>query len=309
VEALTEEALKHFHESLRNYRLATQLKPAGKEDENPRRGLYFLGLGWMLEQGHLLGKKAGPPPVATAKGQPSWRAQALEAYRTAFRLEAPEDLNSRAQFLGKDNITLEAAIGVERLQKDRSLSTKEQEELKKMRAAAKLIRAKPRLVTPIVFPLEGQASLRQMLSKRTVTFDLAGDDIKRKWPWVKPDVGILVWDPEKTGRITSGRQLFGSVTWWMFWEDGYQPLAALDDNRDGALTGKELEGIAVWRDANSNGVSDPGEVVPARKFGIRHIAVQADSQQDATLSHSKGIQLQNGATLPTFDWTPTGQPL
>ena len=51
-----------------------------------------------------------------------------------------------------------------------------------------------------------------------------------------------------------GLQLFGSVTWWLFWEDGYAPLAALDDNHDGRLEGAELKGIAIWFDRNGNGV-------------------------------------------------------
>jgi len=37
----------------------------------------------------------------------------------------------------------------------------------------------------------------------------------------------------------------------MFWRDGFEPLAALDDNRDGKLTGSEIWGIGVWRDANA----------------------------------------------------------
>lgn len=305
---LTAEAFKHFHQSVRNYRRTLELKPDPvPEDDNPQ-ALTLLGLGWMLEQGHLLGKKAGAPPGANSQGKPTWREQALKAYRTAFRLKSEEDQKREHLGLEADTITLEAVAGIERLQKGRNLNAAEKAELKKMQTTAAKIRVKPRVVTPIIFPLEGSASLRSMLSERKVTFDLAGDDIKRRWEWVRPDVGILVWDPEKKGRITSGRQLFGSVTWWMFWKDGYEPLAALDDNQDDGLTGKELEGIAVWRDANSNGVSDPGEVVPARKFGITRIETQAESRQEGALSHLQGIRLRNGATLPTFDWIPTGKP-
>jgi hypothetical protein len=47
-----------------------------------------------------------------------------------------------------------------------------------------------------------------------------------------------------------------------------RPLAALDDDHDGILTGKELAGLALWRDANGNGVADPGEVKPLSAYGI-----------------------------------------
>jgi hypothetical protein len=51
--------------------------------------------------------------------------------------------------------------------------------------------------------------------------------------------------------IRDARQLFGSRTWWIFFRDGYEALSVLDDNRDGQLTGAEMEGIAVWVDRKS----------------------------------------------------------
>jgi tetratricopeptide (TPR) repeat protein len=39
-------------------------------------------------------------------------------------------------------------------------------------------------------------------------------------------------------------RLFGTVTWWMFWNDGDHALDALDDERDGRLRGAELHGPA-----------------------------------------------------------------
>jgi hypothetical protein len=88
----------------------------------------------------------------------------------------------------------------------------------------------------------------------------------------------------------------------MFWRNGYEPLAALDDNRDGVLSGGEVTGIAVWRDANSNGVSDPGEVVPAEMFGIVEIEVRP---RLAGVTLQSGIRLRDGVRLTTFDWMPT----
>jgi hypothetical protein len=92
-------------------------------------------------------------------------------------------------------------------------------------------------------------------------------------------------------------QLFGSVTWWMFWPDGWRALAALDDDGDGWLSGAELDGIAVWRDRNQNGVSDPGEVVPAADAGIVRIATHATSGE----RNPRGVITRGGA-LPSLDW-------
>jgi hypothetical protein len=158
-------------------------------------------------------------------------------------------------------------------------------------------------VTPIVFSLEGRIPLADLLDPGLkVPFDLDGDGITESWPWVKPTTGILVWDPDGEGNISSGRQLFGSVTWWLFFEDGYHALDALDDNRDGALTGTELAGICVWLDRDSDGKSDRGEVRPVGAFGIASLATRATGQAQGCPMNSSGLTLTDGRTFPTYDW-------
>ncbi|PHQ82637.1 MAG: hypothetical protein COB69_01295, partial [Phycisphaera sp.] len=65
-------------------------------------------------------------------------------------------------------------------------------------------------ITPIIFSLNKPASLESLLAPEiTVSFDLDGTGRDQAWPWVSPETAILVWDPEESGEITSGRQLFG----------------------------------------------------------------------------------------------------
>ncbi len=99
-------------------------------------------------------------------------------------------------------------------------------------------------------------------------FDADGSGLKRQWTWVTNDAGWLVYDPTGNGNITSSLQLFGNVTFWMFWENGYDALASLDDNGDGVLTGSEMNGLAIWHDVSHPGYSDPGEVKPLSAHGI-----------------------------------------
>jgi hypothetical protein len=148
-----------------------------------------------------------------------------------------------------------------------------------------------------------RATLADLLSRSTVLFDLDGFAEGRTWPWLQPDTAILVWDPAWEGRIASGRQLFGSVTWWMFWKNGFEPLAALDDNGDGWLTGSELDGIGVWQDRNGNGVSDQGEVIPASQFGVTAIGVRPQRAVDGVLAERNGV-IMRGGSFTLFDWTP-----
>ena len=161
----------------------------------------------------------------------------------------------------------------------------------------------PGAITPIVFALGGAERLPDLLdAQRTVTFDLDGTGRHQAWPWVKPGTAILVWDPKGTGRIESGRQLFGSVTWWIFWRDGYAALDALDDNRDGQLRGDELKGLAVWFDRNGNGVSDPGEVMSVESLGVASISARWTGRDGWSPMNRLGIRMNDGREVASWDW-------
>jgi len=299
-------ALKSLATSIREYRSATELAPT--------ESLYWLGLGWMLEQGMPFAEKVDVrfPPQQGRATAAQWRTQALAAYRKAYALDEKRDLTMghRKLGVGADSlISLEAGEGIMRLLGEQNLTAEMQAEVAQIQATLKELKRKPRAVTPIIFPLERPLALEELLDpSRQVTFDLAGDTQSERWPWLKPAAGVLVWDPHSTGRITSGVQLFGSFTWSMFWRHGYEPLAALDNNRDGWLSGRELKGIAVWCDRNGNGASEAGEVRPVADYQVVRIAVHPDGTTTSVPSHARGIQLRDGTYLPTYDWTPTSLP-
>lgn len=72
--------------------------------------------------------------------------------------------------------------------------------------------------------------------------------------------------------------MFGSVTFWIFWRDGYEALRSLDDDQDGILSGAELRGMALWQDRNGNGVSDEqGEVRSVAEWGITAISCAGEA--------------------------------
>jgi len=161
----------------------------------------------------------------------------------------------------------------------------------------------PGSMTPIIFSLQENSSLAELLApSQVVRFDMDGDGVVEKRPWVKHTTGFLVWDGDGDKRITSGRELFGSVTWWLFFPNGYHALNMLDDDRDGFLTFGELDGISVWFDRNSNGLSDMGEIVSVESLGITAIATRANSYNGKSPIHTSGLRLKNGQTLPTYDW-------
>ena len=161
----------------------------------------------------------------------------------------------------------------------------------------------PEPITPIIFSIKEHESVVDLLDSTThVSFDLDGTGRKMTWPWIKPTTGLLVWDPQNKGEITSGRQLFGTATWWLLFPNGYAALDALDDNRDGSLSGAELKGIGVWFDKNANGRSDPGEVQPATDFGVQAIRTRSTGSDHGMPMNVQGIVLKGGTTVPTYDW-------
>ncbi|HKA20876.1 MAG TPA: hypothetical protein VKN18_21525, partial [Blastocatellia bacterium] len=118
------------------------------------------------------------------------------------------------------------------------------------------------------------------------------------------DAGWLVHDPRHTGRITSALQMFGGVTFWMFWNNGYEALRSLDDNADGVLTGEELKGLAIWRDMNRNGISESGEVRTLACWGITALSCQyaSDSATKNLIAWSaRGVTFKDGTLRPTYD--------
>lgn len=160
-----------------------------------------------------------------------------------------------------------------------------------------------RMVTPVLIPLKANIAFNDLIEPHSnVAFDFTGQGPAERVGWLSPDAAWLVWDPKREGKIESGFQLFGSVTWIMFWDNGYHALGSLDDNGDGLITGAELEGLALWHDKNANGVSEPGEVVPVTDHDIVALSY-AHRRASTTLWVSKaGVAFRDGQTRPTYDW-------
>jgi hypothetical protein len=243
-----------------------------------------------------------------------WKEQITEQYFEAMSLALPADSKTAAKPVWgsmEDWIAYEGAKSY--LAAVKARGAREDEEVRVAVATAALKAfdslAEPRGITPIIFSLKEPVSLTSLMKRDSRSgFDMDGTGRGQQWNWVGPRTGILVWDPDHTGRITSGRQLFGSVTWWMFFKDGYQALDTLDDNRDGRLSGSELNGLAVWFDRNGNGVCDAGEVLPIENLGIAAISTRATAVEDGCRANHAGLIMSDGRFLPTYDWIADALP-
>jgi hypothetical protein len=114
---------------------------------------------------------------------------------------------------------------------------------------------------------------------------------------------LLVYDPEHTGKITSGAQLLGEWTNGSAptydgtkkpWRNGFQVLSTFDKDGDGTVSGKELGTLGVWSDENRNGISEPGEVKSALEFGIKQLRYSSPkSLRNGDLFLEKGYKLKH----------------
>jgi hypothetical protein len=214
--------------------------------------------------------------------------------------------NERRPLVGLQNLTgYEAGKAYIRLtEASKNASEEQKKRLSEVQKHIENLNKLPKgAITPIIFSLNKNISPADLLEpKLQVKFDLDGDGAVELWQWVKPSTGIFVWNQDGKGEITSGRQMFGSVTWWLFFNDGYHALDCLDDNRDGSLSGSELDGISVWFDTNSNGKSDKTEIKTLEELGIVSISTKPTSTENGWPANRTGIKLKTGNTIPTYDW-------
>lgn len=264
----------HLDKAISLYEDALKLKP---DDVRAQ-----LGHAWLLSQ--------------TDK-----KDDAIKALRKVIEEGWKKEKDLQALGLGGHTVTAEGAgYLIPLLDKE-----KDKDEIATLTARVEKLKKLPRPITPIAVPLADGLTAADIEDRAArVAFDADGSGLKREWTWINPKAAWLVHDPKRTGTVDSALQLFGGVTFWLFWETGYDALAALDDNGDGKLTGTELDGLALWHDANGNGVCDAGEVKPLAAHGVTALACKFErdrSHPDGIAFAQAGVTFANGRTRPTFD--------
>lgn len=285
---------------------AAELNKAVELD--PKSSLYLLTLASVTEQAadwcEEMQFKSVPQPL-----QPLTYEAAKQTYLKAYQLAYVGD--AKLQYLpGSKLLSQEAAEGYLRLARGKADPPSEADTVAEVQAGLdKLDKLQEdpdiiRLVTPMVFSVAPVDRLADLLADNVVVdFDLRGyGSSRQRWHWVRPSAGILIWDPERRGQATSGRDLFGNYTFQMFRANGYDALAALDDNNDGMLTGAELNGIRVWFDRDKNGRCEPSEVMDVADLGVVAIATRATSMDGLSPMNPRGVVFRDGHSVASWDW-------
>ena len=273
-EAKLKEAKAHLAKAIQRYEEAIKLDPKMLSAK--------LGHAWCIEQSQD-------------------KEKAIETYRAVIDEAWKVEKDKKVGGLGWHSVTAEAAGYLIPLLDEE----KNEKEIADLKERIEKMNRLPRPVTPIVVPLREGLGVKDLEDRAaSVAFDADGTGLMKKWTWLTKDAGWLVYDQRGTRDINSALQLFGGVTFWTFWDTGYDALAALDDNRDGELRGDELKHIAIWRDANGNAMCDEGEVKPLAEWGIVALSCKAqrDEKHPARIAFSpRGVTFRDGSTRATYD--------
>ena len=271
-------ARQHLEKAIRRYQDALA--------RDPDNLIAKIGLGWAQVQA---GERAAA--IATLR----------DVVERAWPIDQKGGVDGRSPMYGQPYLTEEAARYLVPLLDP----ARDREEIATLRTRTKQLNETPRWITPIAVPLADALAASQIEDvEARVLFDADGTGVLKRWTWIRSNAAWLVIDRAASGRVTSALQMFGNVTYWMFWRNGYDALRALDDNGDGDIRGNELDGLALWHDGNGNGVSERGEVQPVGDWNIVALACAYEpdaAHPDEIAVSRRGVTFANGATRPTYD--------
>jgi hypothetical protein len=128
---------------------------------------------------------------------------------------------------------------------------------------------------PIILDLDGDGVETLNMADTSVYFDHNRDGFAQRTGWAGADDGILVRDLNGNGQIDNGGELFGDNTLisGVRAANGFEALKALDNNKDGKFSSADTawNTVNVWKDSNSNGSVDTGEILTLAQAKVASI--------------------------------------
>lgn len=144
--------------------------------------------------------------------------------------------------------------------------------------------------SPLILDLDGDGVETIGLSNG-VYFDHDNNGFAEKTGWAGQDDGLLVIDKNHNGIVDNGSELFGDNS-SAGATNGFAALSQYDSNHDGMISAKDSQfaDLKVWRDRNSNGITDAGELMSLYQAGIKSIAT-GYTAQDVTDAQGNSHEL------------------
>ncbi|PTN12512.1 cadherin-like domain-containing protein [Nitrosomonas aestuarii] len=182
---------------------------------------------------------------------------------------------------------------------------------------------------PLIIDMDGGGIELISFENSSVYFDFLGNDVAVKMGWVGADDGFLVHDLNGDGQIESVEEMFGSkygrsYLMTTIQEDiddhnGFAALSVFDSNSDGQISALDTVwgDLQVWQDANSDGVTDAGELITLDGAGIESIDLAgvvtklgegpfAEEIEGHRVTHFSTVTMSDGAEREIVDaWLNT----
>jgi hypothetical protein len=157
------------------------------------------------------------------------------------------------------------------------------------------------LASPLILDLNGDG-VQTLSNTAGVKFDVFADGSSVNTGWVSSSDGLLVLDRNHDGSISDGSELFGTATQLANGSkapNGYAALRESDSNGDGIISSQDsiYADLRVWVDANSDGISQAGELKTLASAGVASIGLQ----EQVNLSKDNGNLIGLTSTYQTTD--------
>ncbi|MEI7952063.1 MAG: Mbeg1-like protein, partial [Synechococcaceae cyanobacterium ELA182] len=135
---------------------------------------------------------------------------------------------------------------------------------------------------PLVLDLDGDGIETLSVEALNLHFDHDGNRYAERSGWVGPDDALLIYDRDGNQEIDKGAELFGSQTRLAngsLAANGFEALKEFDRNADGRVDAVDADWarLQLWRDRNSNGELDAGELQTLAAAGVASLELAYDN--------------------------------
>ena len=159
---------------------------------------------------------------------------------------------------------------------------------------------------PIAVDLDGDGVEYINIDSGVVFTDQAtGESVSTAW--VAPDDGMLVIDANNSGTVDETRE-YVFTEWSETAETDLQAVAEVfDTNQDGVLDAQDeqWDQFAIWQDADSDGVTDEGELVPLSELGIESISLTYNEDSESGTAADGDVVIHGQSTVTFTDGSTT----
>lgn len=167
-------------------------------------------------------------------------------------------------------------------------------------------------VDPIVIDFDQDGLEFINIADSKVRFANDEDGKLRRMAWIKGSEGILAWDHDQNGVIDR----MDEINFWSHVNPriaGRSDLQSLqqiefDENQDGVFNASDAKWgqFRLWRDLNSNGISDDGELQTMQEAGIKNIFLNANvlnraEGPDVKVRGYTRVEMEDGRLLQAAD--------